>query len=230
MGHEHKASRPSVLPVVPAPLPPPATAPKTSRSFFVPVCGVPGGLLPTLVYSVLALLVPLTWYYILHGPETIPSTLEQSLIIGAAAVAGLVVVLANECCCWYNMMLAFHIGIEVNVIDKAFQYAIATSTPMDQMAWSIAAAVVIIVHLLPFLLVDNIPFLVLLAYVGTVVNVITVLFIDAEHLLIVFASCIALLAITIIVGAKCEVRTSLLSLLRDAVNKDSFLTCRTFEL
>jgi hypothetical protein len=154
----------------------------------------------------------------------------QGLLIGGSALAGLVVVLANDCCCWYNMMLFFHIGIETKVIDSAFSYYGRDSTDATGQALSLTAAIVIILHLVPFLLSDRIMFLSLLAYVGVVVNVATVVFVNTDLLFIVFSSSLVLLSTTMLIGGICEIRTSLLSLIMDSINKKMCITCEGFEL
>ena len=228
-GHDHIASR---RPVAATQAPLPTTMSDTHQSTLKSAIScrlpVPRGLVPTTLYSLFALAIPLLWFFM--DPPDYTDNAVRGIVIGGSALAGLIVILANDCCCWYNMMLFFHIGIEAKVVDAAIAYSQLATTDGTGQALSITAAVVIIVHLLPFLLTDRIMLLSLLAYVGVVVNVATVVFIDTTLLLIVLSSTLALLSTTMIIGGICEIRTSMLSLIMDSVNKKMCLTCEGFEL
>ena len=227
--HDHIASRrPNSSSLTPS-LPTTTSASSPSKSWALS-CPVPRGLIPTLTYSLVALAIPILCLF------TTPDYTKDEVIgvtIGASALAGLVIILANDCCCWYNMMLFFHIGIEAKVVDLALKFADTEQGSGEierDAALAITAAVVIIVHLIPFLLTDRLMLLILMAYVGVVVNVATVVYIAPDHLLLVAASSLALLSTTMIIGGICEIRTSLLSLVVDSVNKKKCLTCDGFEL
>ena len=227
--HDHIASRrpmgTGVTPSLPT-----STAPPPSNKPWVLTCPVPRGLVPTLTYSLVALAIPILCLF------TTPDYTKDEIVgvtIGASALAGLVVILANDCCCWYNMMLFFHIGVEAKVVDIALSFADSergSGEVNSDSALAMAAAIVIIVHLIPFLLTDRLMPLILLAYTGVVVNTATVVYLSPDHLLLVAASSLALLSTTMIIGGICEIRTSIASLLVDSVNKKKCLTCDGFEL
>ena len=230
--HDHNASRrPTGLGAVPNMSAAPAPASSDQRLGLT--CTVPRGLVPTLGYSFVALAIPLLFFF------TTPDYTKDEVVgvtIGASALAGLVVIVANDCCCWYNMMLFFHIGVEAKVVDLALAFANSATSEQgsgddDRNAvLAITAAVVVIVHLIPFLITDRLVPLVLLAYVGVVVNTATVVYISPDHLLLVASSSLALLSTTMIIGGICEIRTSVASLLVDAMANKKCITCDGFEL
>lgn len=228
-GHDHNASRRPIAPSQP-PLPVAATETPSAGRLAGLSCRlpVPRGLIPTTVYSLFALAIPLLWYF-MDTPDYTDDVVV-SVTIGLSGLAGLIVIVANDCCCWYNMMLFFHIGIEAKVVDTALSFASKDTTSDRDEALAIAAAAVIIAHLVPFLFTDRIMLLSLLAYVGVVVNVATVVYTDSTLLLIVLSSSLALLSTTMIIGGICEIRTSMLSLVLDSVRSKKCLTCNGFEL
>lgn len=206
----------------------PVPAPKKSM---IPsmVMGVPRGLVPTLTYSILAFLAPFLLIYLDVDRTT---DTAKGVTIGLSAVAALVVVLANDCCCWYNMMLAFHTALEVKVVDMAITYSSADDTSDRGMALAILGAAVVIVHLIPFYVSDRLMLLGILAFAGVVVNTSILVFLDTDkmRLLLVGASALALLSVTMIISGVCEIKTSLLSLVRDSVVNKKCITCMRFEL
>lgn len=204
----------------------PAPAPKKSM---IPsmVMGVPRGLVPTLTYSLFAFLVPFLFLYMDYDFTT---DTAKGVTIGLSAIAAIVMVLANDCCCWYNMMLAFHTALEVKVIDKTLTFAYATGTSDGDMALAIVGAIIVIVHLIPFYVSDRLMLLGVLAFAGVIVNATLLVFLDSSMLLLVGASSLALLAITMIISGVCEIKTSLLSLIRESVIAKKCITCERFEL
>lgn len=213
---------------VPRGLPQSAPAPAPQKSMIPSmVMGVPRGLVPTLTYSVLAFLVPFLFLYMDYDFTT---DTARGVTISLSAIAAFVMVLANDCCCWYNMMLAFHTALEIKVIDKALTFAYADGTSDGDMALAITGAIVVIVHLAPFYVSDRLPLLGLLAFAGVIVNTAILVFLDSTMLLLVGASALALLAITMIISGVCEIKTSLLSLIRESVVSKKCITCEKFEL
>ena len=204
----------------------PAPAPKKSM---VPsmVMGVPRGLVPTLAYSVLAFLVPFLFLYMDYDFTT---DTAKGVTIGLSVIAAFVMVLANDCCCWYNMMLAFHTALEIKVIDKTLTFAYADNTSDGDMALAITGAVIVIVHLIPFYVSDRLTLLSVLAFAGVIVNTVILVYLDSASLLLVGASALALLAVTMIISGVCEIKTSLLSLIRDSIVSKKCITCEKFEL
>ena len=191
------------------------------------VMGVPRGLVPTLTYSLFAFLVPFLFLYMDYDFTT---DMARGATIGLSAIAAIVMVLANDCCCWYNMMLAFHTALEVKVIDTTLTFAYASGTSDGNMALAIVGAVVVIVHLIPFYVSDRLAFLGVLAVAGVIVNASILVYLDSSSLLLVGASSLALLAITMIISGVCEIKTSLLSLIRESVIAKKCITCERFEL
>lgn len=223
---DHIAERAPVR--VPRGLPQAAPAPTPKKSMIPSmVMGVPRGLIPTLSYSLLAFLVPFLFLYMDYDFTT---DMAKGVTIGLSAVAAIVMVLANDCCCWFNMMLAFHTALEVKVVDTTLAFAYASGTSDNDMALAITGAVVVIVHLIPFYVSDRLMLLSLLAFAGVIVNTTLLVFLDTDMLLLVGASALALLAITMIISGVCEIKTSLLSLIRESVIAKKCITCEKFEL
>lgn len=190
---------------------------------------VPRGLVPILFYMAFAFAVPTVYLY----AEDIDYSDDgvRGGVIGLSAFAAILMVYSNCCCCWYNMLLAFHTALEVKVIDTALTYAYADGTSDAHMALNIVGAVVVIVHLVPFYVYDGLKLLTLLATAGVVVNTSILVFLDPSLLMVfVFASSLALLADTMIIAGVCELRTSLLSIVKDAMASRTCITCNGFEL
>jgi hypothetical protein len=230
--NDHIADRPSVASAAkraapPLPVAEPVCEKKGIAAYLTCANCVPRGFLPVLLLSAAFFVVPTLMIY-----ETYDFTDDavRATFIGGSAVVGLLAILANDCCCWYNMILFFHTAIEVKVIDVALTFAYADGTSDAHMALSIAAAVTIILHLIPFYLTDYLMPLLVLAYAGVVVNVATLVYLDSSRLLLTGASAMALLVVTMIIGGICEIRTSMLSLLRKAITECKWVTCGRFEL
>lgn len=209
-------------------LPQDTIAPVPSKSM-IPfmVMGVPRGLVPTLSYSLFAFLVPFLFLYMDYDLTTDSA---KGVTIGLSAIAATIMVFANDCCCWYNMLLAFHTALEIKVIDTTLTFAYASGTSDGDMALAIVAAIVVIAHLIPFYVSDRLMLLGVLAYVGVIVNTAILVFLAQPMLLLVSASSLALLGITMIISGVCEIKTSLLSLIRDSVIEKKCITCEQFEL
>lgn len=223
---DHIAERAPVR--VPRGLPQAAPAPPPAKSMIPSmVMGVPRGLIPTLTYSLFAFFVPFLFLYVDYDFTT---DVAKGVTIGLSAIAAIVMVLANDCCCWYNMMLAFHTALEVKVIDTTLTFAYASGTSDGDMALAIVGAVVVIVHLIPFYVSDRLMLLGVLAFAGVIVNATILVFLDSSMLLLVGSSSLALLAVTMIISGVCEIKTSLLSLIRESVLAKKCITCEKFEL
>lgn len=230
-GNDHIAERPRaprpVVLTVEEPAPRSMMTKLKEVPCFTCMLGVPRGFLPTLLFSAIAFLVP---YFYLFDTFTLTDNDARVGVLVTAAVAATGAVYANDCCCWYNMGLLFHTAVETKVLDVAFTFAYADDTEDKHMALAIVAAIVIIAHLLPFFLTDRIMLLSALAYAGVLVNTAVTLYLDTSLLLLSFASAMALLLTTMILGGICEVRTSLLSLFLESVNTCKWITCSRFEL
>lgn len=233
--NDHIAERPRPPPPK---TPLPVVTPEPSKRFLSCQLGVPRGLLPVLSYSALAMVLPLVLIYQPGAANAatgynLSDDVDRGIVIGLAGLAATVVVLVNDCCCWFNMVLFFHTALEVRVVDNALTFAYAAGQPSFNMAWAIAGAVIVIVHLIPFFLTDRLLFLTLLAYVGVFVNAALNVYITPAQpmfLLLVGASSLMLLAMTMIVAGVCEIRTSILSLLRCAITECQWITFGRFEL
>lgn len=210
----------------------PSSTSTSLPSAVAPRCVFPvvRGFIPTLILSALATAIPLCFFYLDMDEVDYQKATAQRIIVAGAAVGGFLIIVANDCSAWYNMMLGFHIGIEVRVVEKTLAYAYEDSTSDEYMSWALAAAVVIISHLVPFLLTDRLMLLTFIAYAGLIVNVITVVFLFPELLLVVTGSSIALLATTMLICGVCEVNTSILSLLMKAIRTKTLLKIQSFEL
>ena len=223
VGHDSNAERNSgTAPRLPPPVPAPSSK---SRGM---TCSVPRGLIPTFVYSGIALILPVLFFYVSYD---VTSNVTKGVTVGLASLAALAIVLANDCCCWYNMILFFHIGLEVKVVDIGIAFARAVTTSGDHMGLAITGVTVVIVHLIPFLLTDRLMLLALLAFAGVIVNVSMLVFLEQTSLVIlVGASALVLLATTMIIGGVCDIKTSMLSLVRSAFAEQKFITCNGFDL
>ena len=204
----------------------------------LPVCrvGTFKGFLLTFAYAALALLVPLLWYYIDFDTT---DNVTRGVTIGLSAVATGLVVYADDCIVWYNMALFFHTGLEVYLIDVAFDYAHEAGRTDAEMGLALAGAITLIVHLVPFYLLDSKWLLTLLASAGVVVNTAVFVFLDTTRkasadlvdttLLLYVGSSVALLISTLlVVGHNC-MKPSMLTLLRYALMEGSCITCAPYE-
>lgn len=214
---------------VPRGLPVAETTTASSKNSMLPamVLGVPRGLVPTLSYFIFAFLLPCLYLYVDYD---FSDDTTRGVTIALSAVGGLVVIAANDCCCWYNMMLAFHTALEVKVIDTALTFAYESDTSDGHMALAITGAVVVIIHLIPFYISDHLMLLAALAFAGVVVNTSILVCLDSSMLLVVGASSLALLSTTMIISGVCDIKTSLLSLIRASMVNKKCITCESFEL
>ena len=168
------------------------------------------GFIPLLLMSVTFVSVPIIFYY---GDLDFTETNVRAGVITAAALLGFIVTIANDCCSWFNIMLFFHIGMEVKVVDNLLDFADTAGGKDETLA--MAAACVIIVHLIPFLLIDNTAFLSILAFIGIVTNTAAIVMTHSstgEHhsdialLLSVGSTSISLLFSTLFIRGICGVK------------------------
>ena len=189
--------------------------------------GVPRGLIPTLAYSATAFLIPILFLYMSYD---FTDEVTRGVTIGVAAIAATAIVYANCCCCWFNMVLFFHAAVEVRVVNTALTFAYADDTSDKDMALAIVGASIVIAHLVPFLLIDNVTPLAILAYAGVVLNAAINVYLDSSRLLLVGGTSAALLGSVMVIGGICEVKTSMLSLIRESIVARKCITCDGFEL
>lgn len=186
---------------------------------------VPKGFLPLLFYSAMFMLAPILYTYVEY---TWTDTMTRASLIAVSAGYAVMVVLANDCVVWFNMVLFFHIGIEVKVLEILYDNAqLETTDTMDEMLfWSAFAT--IIVHLLPFLLIDKTMLLTLLASAGVIVNSTVLVFLDDSHLLLVGFSSVSLLGTTLCISGVCDVATSLMTNFYKAMKDGTWLKCSSY--
>lgn len=139
---------------------------------------MPTGIVFTLLYSAYAALLPLLYYYVEYD-FTSDSVRAGSIV--AASMLAIFTILANDCCTWYNMVLFFHTALEIKLLNTALRFATDTSTDNMSMVWTWIGSVVIIVHLVPFFLIDKARLLTLLALAGVPVNAAVALYMMTAH-------------------------------------------------
>lgn len=190
-------------------------------------CKVVKGFLPVTIFSLFFLSFPLINEYVSVDYD---DTLTQIAIIGSSAIAGLLVIFANDCVAWFNMALLFHTGIEVVVVDTLATYARAASTGDTEMALAWLAATIIVVHLVPFYVLDHAGVLMCMAYAGIIVNTSALVFVAPTQLLLTGFSATVLLGMVLLVACIDCVRTSAVSQLRQAMNEGTWLLCVKYEM
>ena len=190
-------------------------------------CRVCKGLLPVTLYSLVFLAFPLLDFY---ADIDYDDTTVRVLVIASSFLAATLVLLANDCVAWFNMALFFHVGVEATVLDKLATYAQASTTDTTGTALAWVAAAVILVHLVPFFLVDHAGVMTLLAFAGTIVNTSALVFVEPGMLLLVGFSSVILLGLVLLIASIECVRTSMLSQLRQAVKEGTWLLCTKYEI
>lgn len=224
-GCEHNAARPGEQPprsttVIPVVL---ETSASTKESFSA--VSVPKGFLALFLYSAMFAVPPILFEYVEY---TWTDTATRVGVIVVAAVFALAVVLANDCLTWFNIMLFFHIGVEVRVLDVLMSKARLETTSDGDAALAWTGFIVVLVHLIPFLLVDSIKFLALVAFAGVVVNATVLVYLEPDLLLLVGISSVSLLQTTLCISGICEVKTSMFTAVRKAMNDEKWLTCSQY--
>lgn len=200
------------------------------------------GFIPLLFYSAMFITAPLVYIY--TTPDY-TDAMVRGVVIGIAGIYALSVVVANDCVAWFNMVLFFHIGMEVKVLDILMNFAteegsIANSTLVNStttggtsdgdtvLSW--IGFVVVAVHLIPFLIINNTMLLTLLAFTGVIVNAAVLVYLDTSLLLIVGFSSAALLGTTLCIGGVCGIQTSLLCAFTKALKDGSWVTCSGYQV
>ena len=187
---------------------------------------VPHGFVMLLLYSALFVTVPLLWFYVEYDYS------RDDVRIGTIVMSSLValaLILSNSYVAWFNMALFAHIGFEVKLLERTLDYAMAEGTSEEGMVLAYVAFVTIIVHLVPFLFIDRASLLILLAFVGVVVNTATAVCIEPSLLMYIGLSSTGLLYAAICISARCAVSTSLLTSLRESMSHGACLMCVAYE-
>tara|TARA_B100001540_G_scaffold276045_1_gene262616 strand:- start:374 stop:1111 length:738 start_codon:yes stop_codon:yes gene_type:complete len=188
---------------------------------------VPKGFLPTLLYAAFFFAFPVLDKYVDYDFTETPIRIG---VITSSVLAAVIILGANDCVAWFNMALGFHIGVEVGVIDTLMDYARADERENAEgvLAWT--AVAVIVIHLLPFVLMDNAKVMMVLGAAGIVVNATALVFVDSSSLLLAGLSSSVLLASVLLVACIDCVRTSIISQLRLALANKTLLTCAPYEM
>lgn len=210
-----------------ASLPAPVPAPDVPSKRSMPTkLSVPKGFVPATLYSLFFLMFPMLSTYTTFD---FTDAWIQAGTIASSALVAIILVSANDCVAWFNMGLAFHIGIEVGVLDTVAQYALASNTPTEGTVLAWVAFGVIVAHLLPFLFVDRSSLLTLLAFAGIIVNTSALVFIAPSMLLQTALSASLLLGLVLLVACIDCVNTSLMSQLRQAMKEGTWFLCLPYE-
>ena len=138
-----------------------------------------------------------------------------------AAFGGLFCLLCTSSTSAFNTFLGYYLGLEIYMIQETFAVARNIGGTYDDMqrGWAWASGFIILFHMLPFLLINKSCLLYLLAYVGLLVNIITILYVTpltilAGYLLLLYGVSGAALITATTVG-KCSL--SYRQLVYDAV-------------
>jgi hypothetical protein len=190
-----------------------------------PTFKVPKGFFATFLYSTLFFVIPVLNEYVTYDYDT---TFVRVGVIAAASLAALALVFANDCVAWFNMVLFFHLGVEVTVLDKVMEYAQddARDQSSEVLAW--IAFGILIFHLVPFLILDYEKTLIVCGFAGIIANSATLVFVDPTKLLIASSSSSALLLSVLLIACIECVQTSALSQLKNAM-RAGFVKCLPYE-
>lgn len=231
-GRDHNSARPSELAprgTATVAMPPPSIEEASSAQSrgMMPMMPVPKGFLPLLLYALLFLTTPLLYTYMDYDYSDAG---VRGGVVATAVAAAFAIVLANDCVVWFNMVFFFHIAMEVRVLDILMEFARNDDTSEGDQVLAWTGSAVIFVHLLPFLLMDNTMLLALLAFAGIIINTVVLVYLDTTLLLTVGFSSAALLGTTLCIGGVCDVPTSMLSVLRQAMRDGSWIVCSVYEM
>jgi hypothetical protein len=188
---------------------------------------VPKGFLVTSLYSFFVLVFPILNEYVTYDYDT---TLVRTGVIVASVLGASFVALANDCVAWFNMVLWFHIGVEVTVLDKVYHYASKDGIRDSEAALAWVGFAVIIFHLIPFLILDYEKVLCILAYAGVIVNSSVLVFVDPSKLLVAASTSTSLLLSVMLIACIDCVKTSYLSQLKIALSKGNWIRCANYEM
>lgn len=186
---------------------------------------VPKGFLATFLYSTFFLVFPILNEYVTYDYDT---TIVRVGVIGASVLASIMLIVANDCVAWFNMVLFFYIGVEVTVLDVLMDFAQADNRDQDEKVLAWISFGLIIGHLVPFLVLDYEKTLTFLAFCGIIINSSTLVFVDPTKLLIASSASSALLLSTLLIACIECVQTSVLSQLKVAM-RAGFLKCLPYE-
>lgn len=190
-----KANTPSSLTPAPAAAPPSVSITIVNDACAAYAAAVRRAINPWISILILALYVvgPILFLY---EHVTLDDDVHRALLLGAALVTAIIGAWPAELV--HSAALGLHIGVETYVIDKTLAFSMETEDDV-QMVLSLIAAIVIIVHLVPFLLTNRPALLTLLAGAGVVVNTYATIYATPEPYLmtlLTFATAFGLLLST----------------------------------
>lgn len=203
----------------------PAPAKKTSVTVLSGLA-ILDGFVPTLLFALLFGAAPIVYFYNEGATADYTATNTRVLTIAASAGAGAIVYMSRCSCMLYQLALFLHIGMEVYVTDHALQYARDSANTDVARAFAYTGAVVVILHLIPFLLAERPKLLSFLAFVGMPINTVLILYtMPAMATPIVFFVGItgSVLFAATLVFAFDDQPITLLSLLREGMQSKSYL-------
>lgn len=216
--------------------------PKVSRSINIPPAPEPavpavrfailrkaatiprGGFLPMLFVSSLFAVATSMFAYNGISDVDYSEDMPRVLTIGTAVLGTFFILIARNPVLLFNIALFAHLGFEIFVVDKVWQYAMASDTSTSDMTIAYTGAGLVIVHLIPFFLIDNAMTLILLAAVGIIVNNLVILMsvpaFGSSLLMPVGLTSAILLGVTQHICGEMESKCSLLTVVRT----EGFLT------
>ena len=190
-------------------------------------CMTASGFLPLMTYSALSAALPLVH---VHAPGwDFGDTAVRLLHVFLAAVLATLLVLANSPVVLYNMLLFFHIGVETTVVASAIAYASIPEKATRSVVLAWFATGCVILHLLPFLLVDAWKVLVPCASLGVVLNAMLTIYVIPEWFLLLVASSSALLTYVLAVVVAQGRHPSLFTAFRMAWRGSGWIRFRPYE-
>jgi hypothetical protein len=196
-----------------------ATMDRNSHKF---VCKVPSGILYTCLISSIILVAPLMFLYN-SGLTSDYSEGPTRALTAVTSFLGATVIL---------LTIDAKTIFEIYIIDKAFQFARASTTSTTSEVLSYIGGVVVILHLVPFVLTNRIRILTLLAYVGIIVNTLLILLAMPELgpylLFVVGITSSVLLGVTLLITTQTD--TAIVPLLFEAYKKKEWISLKPFSL
>ena len=161
----------------------------------------PTGFLPLLMYCSFFAALPLV-----HDYATYDLTEDVDRIVAILiSLAGCVILMLATTvhpAVWYNIALFYHAAVEVRACDTILGFAKDETTADQDEVMSLAAVIVIILHLVPFLFMDGTCLLAIVATAGVLVNASALVFIDSGFMFQAAISSTMLLAMILIFRAQ----------------------------
>ena len=206
-----------------------ATIDRSSHKF---ACKVPSGVLYTCLISSIILVAPLMFLYNSGLTSDYSEGPTRALTAVTSFLGATVILLTIDAKTIFNLVLFLHIGFEIYIIDKAFQFARASTTSTTSEVLSYIGGVVVILHLVPFVLTNRSRILTLLAYVGIIVNTLLILLAMPELgpylLFVVGITSSVLLGVTLLITTQTD--TAIVPLLFEAYKKKDWIGLKPFSV